>query len=516
MTIALHSGPADPAQAIKAALADGDLPRALAAFEAAGGALFPFLNGYQSLGALLDAFPADLWQTEESVLGALVFYLVKQGRAGRARAYLQAHEIVFEPTARFELYALLVEIHLGGPVRPDQLAGWARLERRLPVSDPLLEGLYHNCMLVMLVRLGRLREAREAGHRAISCFREARHDYLEHFIHLHLADLGVVEGRLRAARRSLAAARQCLARSCVVYGNARDLVEIIQLAIDYETGQMDHIPGRAAALRASLLSGDSWSELFVQLARISVLSIFFSAGRARALAEVEAFQADHARRHGGGSPALDLLEVLICQLDWHVSEAERGLSALSSEPLQSAIGAVLRSQIRAAPGQSGADAGGLPGPRGALLAQLDKASRATGPDRRSAVERALWIAVDEGQIAPLLEHRDLFAGLGTRLASGRFARGNKPLVRMTGRILRAIDKSYVIPSDLAAKGVTVRQYRVMSALQGGATNKQVARQLGITEATVKYHLTGLYRLLGISRRSELIEHNEIILSTMNS
>ncbi|ROU04171.1 helix-turn-helix transcriptional regulator [Histidinibacterium lentulum] len=479
--------------------------RALEVFEAAGGALFAFRNGYPALGRLLDAFPGDLWRRRESVLGALVFYLVKQGRAGRARSYLDAPEIEFRKTALFDLYALMVEIHLGGPVSEERLAGWIALERRLPVSEPLLEGLYHNCMLVMLVRLGRLKAAREAGQRAISCYREADHSYLEHFIHIHLADLGVVEGRLRSARRSLAAAEHCLERSGVLYANERDLIEIIHLAIAYETGRLETIPDRAGALRASLLRGDSWSEVFVQLGRISVMSAFFLSGPARARQELEAFQADYARRHGTSSAALDILAVLIARLDWRRQEAEANLLALSAEPVQSAIGAVMNVEARVALGHAGPDPAALPGPRGAIVMALHEAEAATGAERRRKVERALWLAVDEGQTAPFLEHRDVFAGLGARLASGRFARGHRPLARMTARILRAVEQSYVIPPDLAARGVTLRQYRVLSALQGGATNKQIARELGISEATVKYHLSALYRGLEFANRKQLID-----------
>ena len=77
---------------------------------------------------------------------------------------------------------------------------------------------------------------------------------------------------------------------------------------------------------------------------------------------------------------------------------------------------------------------------------------------------------------------------------------------MTGRILRAVEKSRVIPPRLAALGITHRQYRVLQALPGGATNKQIARTLGVTEATVKYHLSGLYRMTGTTRRAQLVDY----------
>jgi DNA-binding NarL/FixJ family response regulator len=76
---------------------------------------------------------------------------------------------------------------------------------------------------------------------------------------------------------------------------------------------------------------------------------------------------------------------------------------------------------------------------------------------------------------------------------------------MTDRVLRQVSGSYVIPESLRKLGFSRRQYRVASALLSGATNKQIARQLGTTEATVKYHVTSLYRLSGVRRRRDFID-----------
>jgi len=98
----------------------------------------------------------------------------------------------------------------------------------------------------------------------------------------------------------------------------------------------------------------------------------------------------------------------------------------------------------------------------------------------------------------------VFLGIRTRLPTRQSIRNNKNLLRMTNRVLRLVNESYVLPARLRDLGFNRRQYRVAAALQSGATNKQVARQLGTTEATVKYHLTSLYRLAGVKRRSELV------------
>lgn len=52
------------------------------------------------------------------------------------------------------------------------------------------------------------------------------------------------------------------------------------------------------------------------------------------------------------------------------------------------------------------------------------------------------------------------------------------------------------------EGLSDAQLRVLYALAGGRLNKQVACDLGITEATVKAHLTAVFRKLGVNNRTQ--------------
>lgn len=468
-----------------------------------GGMLYPFRHGYHRLGELLDALPPDAWRKDEGVLGALVLHLVKNGQAVRAKSYLHAASLEFERTFQYDVLDLLLALHLGEPVSDEKLSGWRRLERALPLNDPLLLGLYYNAMMAMFVRLMRHEDARTAGQQAISCFREAGHGYLEHFIHIHMADLDIVEGRLRRAARGAKAAERCLEQSGLRFGHEELVIAVIGLAIDYERGHFDRVRKRAAALRNGLMTGDSWSELFYQLARISVMSTYFLEGRQAAQVELDIFQADYARRHSGRPLTIDLLEARISYLEWHPSDAERRLNALVGTPVQSTIGHGLQDELRTAlhlgdhpPPQT---------PRGAIVAGLQRAQILRGKARKQAITDAMRLALEERQIAPFLEYRDVFLGVSSSLGSGHVFRGNPALSRLAKQIVKDVEKSYVVPEKLKALGFNRRQYRVAAALQSGSTNKQVARQLGTSEATVKYHLTSIYRKAGVSRRAQFID-----------
>jgi len=67
--------------------------------------------------------------------------------------------------------------------------------------------------------------------------------------------------------------------------------------------------------------------------------------------------------------------------------------------------------------------------------------------------------------------------------------------------------------DLAAKIATLtpQQYRVLCYLREGWLNKQIGYELGVTEATIKAHITAIFCKLGTSNRTQAV----IMLSKMS-
>lgn len=56
----------------------------------------------------------------------------------------------------------------------------------------------------------------------------------------------------------------------------------------------------------------------------------------------------------------------------------------------------------------------------------------------------------------------------------------------------------------AVASLTPQQFRVASMLGEGLLNKQIAYEMGVTEATVKAHLTALFRKLGVNSRTQAV------------
>ncbi len=60
------------------------------------------------------------------------------------------------------------------------------------------------------------------------------------------------------------------------------------------------------------------------------------------------------------------------------------------------------------------------------------------------------------------------------------------------------------PEDRGLGALTPAQLRILLDLQRGRLNKQIAFDTGVTEATVKAHLTAIFRKLGVANRTQAV------------
>jgi DNA-binding NarL/FixJ family response regulator len=56
----------------------------------------------------------------------------------------------------------------------------------------------------------------------------------------------------------------------------------------------------------------------------------------------------------------------------------------------------------------------------------------------------------------------------------------------------------------ATTGLTPRQLDVLGKLVCGKSNKEIGRELGLTEATVKTHIAAIFRSLGVANRTQAV------------
>ncbi len=68
-----------------------------------------------------------------------------------------------------------------------------------------------------------------------------------------------------------------------------------------------------------------------------------------------------------------------------------------------------------------------------------------------------------------------------------------------------IDTAVSLPDrsgDVTGVGLTERETHILSALARGLSNEAIGKELWVAEQTVKFHLTNIYRKLGVSNRTE--------------
>ena len=109
-------------------------------------------------------------------------------------------------------------------------------------------------------------------------------------------------------------------------------------------------------------------------------------------------------------------------------------------------------------------------------------------------------AIEAGAVGYLLKDAEPDALLdGIRAV----ARGESPLdPRAARRLLARAAGREELPGLNGASGLSPREAQVLRLVVEGLLNKQIAARLGITERTVKAHLTSAYQRIGVSDRTQ--------------
>jgi DNA-binding NarL/FixJ family response regulator len=108
----------------------------------------------------------------------------------------------------------------------------------------------------------------------------------------------------------------------------------------------------------------------------------------------------------------------------------------------------------------------------------------SGVDEPQVIEAALRRGAD-AYVLKQVEPRDLAAAIRQATESTVFHRTVEP------------SKTPAPAADLSPKELTI-----LRGVAAGASNKELARSLWVSEQTVKFHLTNIYRKLGVANRTE--------------
>ncbi len=165
-------------------------------------------------------------------------------------------------------------------------------------------------------------------------------------------------------------------------------------------------------------------------------------------------------------------------------------------------------------GEAGISEGPVPGPR------LSGADVVLVADEELLEETALSASEDGTQSLLLLsEGEDAASRLRALSLRGWGVVGPDAPAEELGAAVAAVAQGLtVLPKTLAdrlldepaasveelSEPLTARESEVLGLLGGGLSNKMIARELHISEHTVKFHISSLYSKLGVSNRAEAV------------
>jgi DNA-binding NarL/FixJ family response regulator len=192
------------------------------------------------------------------------------------------------------------------------------------------------------------------------------------------------------------------------------------------------------------------------------------------------------------------LKVLIVDDHWLILRAVRSL--LSQEEDIEVVGeADSGEKVLPLVGQTGPDAVLLdvrmPGVDGlTVLERLREKYPSVAVVMLSGIDDPALVraALERGASAFVLKHVDP-RDLGSALRQS-----------VTGTIFRPLDLLNAAQSAFEETGLTKRELSILEELPAGGSNQQIAKRLFLAEQTVKFHLTNIYRKLGVSTRTEAL------------
>lgn len=531
-----------PTEAITALQRAGQYQWALDIFTAEMGIYYIYRYGPDAYAAVLAGFSDAFIFQNEDLWTSLCLQALKRGDVGRARRILGEvlgpealdHVHVFSNPGRYSLtvrhFRLLMLIYEDQPVTEQLLESCFRILDEIPVDAHLQRGSFYNAMIEFYIRLRRFPEAEEVAARAGEHYRLAHVPMLEFYINLDRGLTRLMLGDASKARPFVGEAAENLSRISFPTRNDRRLLKLLDACIEYERGRVEPLARFLTTEFEEFSHGEIWPSLidFALHHGSQALSEHFSMVNARNFLDrwrvyqyhneqfqtlIDIREATILQNGNRWQEAADKLATIPSRISraWVLANPE-ALARLDQRDDIAITLALLRQALFEAPDKPQM----LPAilalrnnlhvtarQRACLdiwLAYVHKRSRDL-TRVRAILQKSFETAARLDAIAPLAEERFFLADLIDSQRVSEFLDAS-PSIRQVIRRLREIG---LPDAALGARtGLTRRETKIVLMIAEGGSNKHVAHALGLSEATVKFHLGNAYRKLGCANRREAI------------
>ncbi|MBU0675774.1 MAG: response regulator transcription factor [Proteobacteria bacterium] len=130
----------------------------------------------------------------------------------------------------------------------------------------------------------------------------------------------------------------------------------------------------------------------------------------------------------------------------------------------------------------------------------------------SSRKTALFLAGGASGSCHVLSTPELFRKVALVVRNGGLWVGSDLIEIMAGSLSRSMGAEHELPPPAILATLSDRELEVAQQVRSGASNKEIADVLGITERTVKAHLSSIFRKLEVRDRLQLI----LLLSRQSS
>jgi LuxR family maltose regulon positive regulatory protein len=509
----------------------------------AGGVRLFIRLGNPVLADLLDKLPPAVVHAAHGLRLARAVNLSKQGRLHEARHLVDevrdalsaggAEPGLAPQQQRDDVVHVddLIGIYEDREVGAETIASREREAERVPISDTWTRGWIYNHLTIQLCRFGELRRAQQAAHQALACYREEGWTYVQAFMQIHLGLIAVASGRIAM---SLEPSREAEALIDAWHTQDDGLRAIAQVPMAEALYARNDLAGARRRLDFAIpvmAAGEGWVEVFARALETRIRIALVEEGLGGAIAFLDrGCEMAEARN--------------LWRLRW-IMDAMRHEVMCRTNLLVEAdeIGTVLARDLAAGATPDGhlltwreKLAGNITLARGALcrnnpnaaLAWLDAAIaqgealgafqwlipafilRAMAKDRSgdsesalNAIQRAVAVAAPQGVVRPFIDEGRAITSL-IRQVLRRFGIGSLSATN-TEFVASILTPAGAGDTSVAAHGASAgllseREHEILGLLNHGLANKEIARSIGLSEATVKFHLKNLYGKLGVNSR----------------
>ncbi|MBD1559100.1 hypothetical protein HC752_19360 [Vibrio sp. S9_S30] len=500
-------------------------------FEENGNSMFGCLHGYAALNSVLAVMPAPLIEGNIYLCWAVMLSKLKSGDNADA---IDMFEAIKSKHANQQPILGLMQSMLDPfrSTKPTEIS-CRQLEKLHPVflNEAMYLGVLHNELCANYIDLERYEKARISGKIAYRAYRDAGAPYLQFFICLHMSNIYIELGKLDEAQRQVDLGRNCL--KMVSFAdelyNEKDMLYLEEARIALLKGNLllAHDLWKSAGLNEG--GREMWTSMMKDYCWSGVFIDSLSAGSAHAAKKLDALKADYWQVMGNSySQEFELIQAYLLQQQGHWHQAAQSLdnyqSPSSKQPsgkdklfklihLRNQVASIARKNrpsgkevhqlIDQIEHESKQQNDGLSSVFMQLhVCRLHMAMRNDGL-AQTALKEAVILAIQTGIRLPFLMESEWVLSPLKHVQSIRLE-GSQVAAEVQS-IIPLVAKAHEAEHMVRCAGpFSTKETLILSRLNEGMTNKQIARYQGISENTVKYHLKQMYLRAGCHSRQQLL------------